>query len=135
MKTNITLSLDRDIVDDLQREDNYSNLVNEQMKAFFNIKSLDSIAFLKSELKKIKQILKENKKKKREIEAQMEKIRKKEKKTLENSKKIMILGNRDPVTDPDLWKNKGWDRDDNPQHKKIWKAHLEFMKGGDDEDE
>ena len=65
MKSIITLSLDQDIIDQLKEEKNYSDLTNEQLKAYYNVKQCENIVILKQNLTKIKQIIKENKKKER----------------------------------------------------------------------
>ncbi len=63
MKQNITLSLDTEIVASLKREKNYSDVVNEQLKAFYSVKDIENIEILYKELVKTKQIVKENNKK------------------------------------------------------------------------
>jgi len=79
MKNNITISLDSEIVRKLKAEPNYSELINEQMKGFYAVKTCENVGILKLNLAKIKQILKENRKKRREIEAVLSKIDKKQK--------------------------------------------------------
>jgi len=79
MKTNITISLDDEIVRKLKAEDNYSDLINEQMKGFYAVKTCENVLILNQNLTKIKQILKENRKKRRIIEGKLSKIDKKRK--------------------------------------------------------
>ena len=79
MKNNITISLDSTIVRKLKAETNYSDLINEQMKGYYAVKTCENIGILKLNLAKTKQILKENRKKRREIEAVLDKINKKHK--------------------------------------------------------
>jgi len=93
MKTNITISLDSEIVRRLKAETNYSDLINEQMKGFYSVKTCENEQILKTNLAKTKQILKENRKKRREIEAVLLKIDKKQKLFKKNmlSKPKMII--------------------------------------------
>jgi len=74
MKNHITISLDQEIVEKLKQESNYSDVINEQLKGYYYVKQVDNIETLKQNLYKTKQILKENRKKRREIEAQIKKI-------------------------------------------------------------
>lgn len=74
MKTNLCITLDQEIVEKLKRENNYSNLINEQIKGFYAVKDCENKEILLKELTKIKQILKENRRKRRDIEAQIKKI-------------------------------------------------------------
>lgn len=84
MKSTITLSLDLDIIDKLKEEKNYSDLTNEQLKAYYNVKHCENLVILKQNLAKIKQIIKENKKKEKEIIQIINKIEDKNKKFLDN---------------------------------------------------
>ncbi len=79
MKNNITISLDSEIVLKLKAETNYSDVINEQMKGYYAVKTCENAETLKLNLAKTKQILKENRKKRREIEEQLNKIDKKHK--------------------------------------------------------
>ncbi len=131
MKSNITLSLDVDLIKQLKQEDNYSDLVNEQIKAYYDVRDVENLRLLQQNLLKTKQILKENRKKERQIKATIEKIKSKEKDILEKTRiNIKEKINRDPIKDPDLWKLKGWDQ----TYPKEWAKHLEFLKGGEKDD-
>jgi len=79
MKQNITISIDQEVVYKLKGENNYSDVVNEQMKSYYAVRSCENLVTLRQNLTKTKQILKENRKKRREIEAQILKIEKKDK--------------------------------------------------------
>jgi len=79
MKNNITISIDSEIVRKLKEESNYSDVINEQMKGYYAVKTCENVKLLKINLAKTKQILKENRKKRREIEAVLLKIDKKRK--------------------------------------------------------
>lgn len=68
------MSIDQEIVEKLKQESNYSEVVNEQMKAFYAANNCENLGILKQKLAETKQILKENRKKRREIEAQINKI-------------------------------------------------------------
>jgi len=98
MKNNITISLDSEIVRKLKAETNYSDLINEQMKGYYAVKTCENVGILRLNLAKTKQILKENRKKRREIEAVLLKITKKEKlfkkKMLSRSKMIIEIEKR-----------------------------------------
>jgi len=95
MKNNITISLDSEIVLKLKEETNYSDVINEQMKGYYAVKSCENLEILRLNLAKTKQILKENRKKRREIEQQLAKIDKKDKlfkkKLLSRSKMIQEI--------------------------------------------
>ena len=80
MKTNITISLDPEIVRKLKAEPNYSDLINEQMKGYYDVKMISSKEVLNQKLVEIKQILKENRKKKRDIDDILNKIDRKDRK-------------------------------------------------------
>jgi len=79
-KTTITITIDKDIAELLKQENNYSSLINEQLKAFYAVKECENKQLLNQKLAEIKQILKKNRKKRREFEAQLAKITQKEKK-------------------------------------------------------
>jgi molybdopterin converting factor small subunit len=80
MKTNLTLSLDVEIVQKLKKEDNYSDVVNEQIKGFYNVKNIESVEILEQKLIETKKKIRENNKEKREIVKNIEKIKEKERK-------------------------------------------------------
>jgi len=98
MKTNITLSIDQEIAEKLKAETNYSDLVNEQLKGYYAVKTSENKEILRLNLAKTKQILKENRKKRRELEAALLKIDKKHKlfkrKLLSKSKMIEEIKKR-----------------------------------------
>jgi len=79
MKTNITITIDQEIAKKLREETNFSDLINEQMKGYYDVKKSENIEFLSKELIKTKQILKKNRKKRRDIEETIEKITQKQK--------------------------------------------------------
>lgn len=87
MKTNITITIDQEIVEELKREVNYSSLINEQLKAYYATKHCENEAILQQKLKETKQILTENRRKRREYEAQLRKIAEKKKKVKDFFKK------------------------------------------------
>lgn len=72
MKINITLSLDEGIVFKLKKENNYSKVVNEQMKVYYNTPDSENKKILRQNLVEIKQILKINRKKQRLINKQLD---------------------------------------------------------------
>jgi len=82
MKVPVTCTLDLELVEKLKREDNYSNIINEQMLAFYNSLETPNKAKLMQNMKEIKAILKENRKRQREIEKKLEKIKQNEQKVL-----------------------------------------------------
>ena len=79
MKNHINITLDNEIIEQLRRENNYSELINEQMKGYYAVQTCENLQILTENLKKTKQILKEYRRKRREIEAQVFKINKKRK--------------------------------------------------------
>lgn len=86
MKATLTLSLDIEIINKLKQEKNYSELVNDQIIAFYKSIETPDKAKLMQNLKETKQILKENRKKQREIEKKLEKVKQNEQKVLEACK-------------------------------------------------
>ena len=80
MKSNITISLDNEIVKKLKAEINYSDLINEQMKGYYDVKLIENKELLNQKLAEIKQILKISRKKKRDIDDMLNKIDKKDRK-------------------------------------------------------
>ena len=80
MKTNITISLDLEIVRKLKAEKNHSDLINEQMKGYYDVKLIENKELLNQKLSEIKQILKISRKKKRDIDDLLDKIEKKDRK-------------------------------------------------------
>ena len=80
MKSTITINLDIEIVKLLKAEKNYSDLINEQIKGYYDVKLIESTEFLNQKLAEIKQNLKENRKKKRDVEEMLNKIDKKDRK-------------------------------------------------------
>lgn len=126
MKTNLTLSFDVEVAKQLKEETNYSDLVNEQMKAYYDVKDVENVRLLQQNLIKTKQIIKENNRKKREIIKTINKIKEKEKIILEKTRtNIKENFKRDPIRDPELWKSKGWDK----TYPKEWNKHLNFERG------
>ena len=98
MKAIITISLDTEIIKKLKAETNYSDVINEQLKGYYAVKTCENVEILKTNLTKTKQILKENRKIRREIEEQLLKIDKKhklfKKKLLSRSKMIEEIKKR-----------------------------------------
>jgi len=79
MKNNITISLDSEIVLKLKAESNYSDVINEQMKGYYDVKLIDNLEILNQKLTEIKQNSKILRKKRRVIEENIAKIDKKQK--------------------------------------------------------
>ena len=98
MKTIITISLDQEIVKLLKAENNYSDLINQEMKGYYDVKSVDNLEILNQKLAEIKQNLKISRKKRRVIEETIQKITKKhklfKKKMLSRSKMIIEIKKR-----------------------------------------
>ncbi len=88
MKTNITLSLDIEIIEELKKEKNYSSIVNEEMKMYFNQTNKQNLVFLDKKLRETKQFIKEKRKKQREIVKIIDKIKLKE----QSSRQNMTMG-------------------------------------------
>lgn len=78
-KTNITISVDFELAEKLKLEKNYSNIINEQMWVFYKASNSENKKILKQNLIEIKQILKEKRKKQREIEKKIKQIEEREK--------------------------------------------------------
>ena len=80
MKHNKYISIDEEFFYKLKEESNASDLINELLKAYYDGKNCENREILRKYLLKIKQILKENRKKQREIEDNIAKIDAKEQK-------------------------------------------------------
>jgi len=95
MKNHITISLDHEIVKKLKAESNYSDVINEQMKGYYDIKLIDNLEILNRKLTEIKQNSKILRKKRRDVEETIAKIDKKQKlfkkKLLSRSKMIQEI--------------------------------------------
>lgn len=92
MKINKYISIDEDIFKQLSREDNASDLINKQLKAYYNIKNCENIEILEQNLCKIKQINKENRKKEKEIASKLLKLNQKNKEFFERFKQCYPKG-------------------------------------------
>lgn len=78
MKATLTISLDTDLIEKLRKENNYSDLINKEMKAYYDVETIKNLKDLKKKQVEIKGILKENRKKLRDIDVNIEIIDKKE---------------------------------------------------------
>lgn len=87
MKINKYISIDEDIFRQLSRESNASDLINEQLKEYYNIKNCENIEILKQKLVEIKRINKENRKKERKLLQKIDKLDQKNIKFFLNFKK------------------------------------------------
>ena len=98
MKAIITISLDTELIKKLKAESNYSDVINEQMKGYYDVKQIDNLEILNTKLAEIKQNLKISRKKRRDIEDNIAKITKKhklfKKKLLSRSKMIIEIRKR-----------------------------------------
>jgi hypothetical protein len=86
MKINKYISIDEDIFYKLKKETNASDIINQQLRAFYNTKDCENIEILKQNLYKIKQINKENRKKEKEIASKLLKLDQKNKDFFEKIK-------------------------------------------------
>lgn len=83
MKQTITISLDREIIDELKKENNYSNAINEQLKAMYNTNKSKNLEILNKNLEESLKELKKTRKKVKEIKESIGEIKKKEKITID----------------------------------------------------
>jgi len=79
MKSIITISLDQEIIKFLKEETNYSDVINEELKARYTLKKIENLEILNKKLAEIKQNSKILRKKRRIIEENIAKITQKEK--------------------------------------------------------
>jgi D-hexose-6-phosphate mutarotase len=86
MKINKYISIDEDIFYKLKKETNASDIINKQLRAYYNVKDCENIEILKQNLYKIKQINKENRKKEKEIASKLLKLDQKNKDFFEKIK-------------------------------------------------
>ena len=98
MKSIITISLDQEIIKFLKEETNYSDVINEELKARYTLKKIENLEILNQKLAEIKQNSKILCKKRRIIEDNIEKITQKEKlfkkKLLSKAKMISQIAKR-----------------------------------------
>jgi hypothetical protein len=87
MKINITISLDKELVERLKEENNYSDLINREVKAYYDGVEAYNIKKLKKKRVETKQILKEKRKELKEINKKIEKVETKEARILKITKK------------------------------------------------
>lgn len=112
MKINITISLDKEIVERLKEENNYSVLINKEIKAYYEgVESLN-LKKLKQKYTEIKRILKEKRREAREMIRKIEKIEQKESRILKITSSLsaetikIIRGCRNLMTLLELYKTK-----------------------------
>lgn len=79
MKINKYISIDEDIFKLLSKETNASELINEQLKAYYNQKNCENLVLLKQNLANLKQINRENNKKAKELIRKIDKLDQKNK--------------------------------------------------------
>lgn len=79
MKINKYISLDEDLFHKLKNENNASNIINELLKEHYNAKNIENIELLEQNLYKIKQNIKDNRKKAKELASKILKINQKNK--------------------------------------------------------
>jgi hypothetical protein len=84
MKINKYISLDEDIFRELSKENNASEVINNTLKEYYNIKNSKSQAVIRTKLEDIKQILKENRRKERILSKELYKMQIKDKEFLAN---------------------------------------------------
>jgi len=87
MKINITITLDKEIVERLKEENNYSDLINREMKAYYDGVEAYSLKKLKQKQVEIKRFLKQKRKEVKQINQKIEKIEGKELEILKLVKK------------------------------------------------
>lgn len=86
MKINKYISIDEDIFRQLTRENNASDLINQLLLSHYNQKNCQNLEILKQKYAEIKQILKENKRKEKELRLKIDQLDQKNKKFFENFK-------------------------------------------------
>jgi len=82
MKSTITISLDTEIIEKLKGEDNYSEVINEEMKAHYIHGNDISLQVLTKKRSELKQLLKESRKNFQILNKKIDKIKKRETETL-----------------------------------------------------
>lgn len=82
MKINITISLDEDLIYKLKLESNYSNVVNECVRSFYDDKSTENLQILSKKLAEIEQKARVIKRSKIEINKKIKKVKEKESRIL-----------------------------------------------------
>jgi len=108
MKINITISLDSEIVEKLKAENNYSDLINREMKAYYEGVSSYNLKKLKQKQAELKKIVKESRKEAKIINQKIEKIETNEAKILrlvKNYPKNVIKIVEGSESEKKLWVN------------------------------
>lgn len=82
MKINITISLDEDIVNRVKQENNYSQMINEQLRTYYDDKNTENLAILNKKLAEIEKKAREIKRNKMEINKKIKKVKEKESRIL-----------------------------------------------------
>ncbi len=78
------MSLDIEVIEELKKEKNYSNIVNEEMLMYFNNKNSRNLSVLYNKLTETKQFIKEKRKKARELTKKIDHIKLKEQSVRQN---------------------------------------------------
>lgn len=79
MKINKYISIDDNLFYKLQKENNASNIINELVKGYYGTKDIENTVILQQNLCKIKQVIKDNRKKAKELSLKILKINQKNK--------------------------------------------------------
>lgn len=133
MKINVTISLDEGVVYKLKAQNNYSNLVNDQLKAYFEGVEEFNLSKLKEKQAKIKGILKQSRAEAKVLGDKIKKIEEKESKILSLGRKYpdIVFKYIDSATD--VMKFYAFFRSDPKLKRYTWmelKKLFNQMKGG-----
>jgi GTP-binding protein EngB required for normal cell division len=133
MKSTITISLDTEIIEKLKGEDNYSEVINEEMKAHYIYGNDISLQVLVKKRSEIKQLLKESRKNLQIINKKIDKVKEKEKETLEKIKHQ--APKKKLLTSQDLYDIERWEKIINynktsEKLKSFYRKKIQELKGG-----
>jgi len=87
MKSTITFTIDIELAQKIKQETNSSGLINTLLKEYYDKINCENSILIKQKLSELKQIIKENNKKKRFLDKKLKIILEKETKVLEIKKK------------------------------------------------
>ena len=133
MKINVTISLDEGVVYKLKAQNNYSNLVNDQLKAYFEGVEEFNLGKLKEKQAKTKQIIKKSIAEAKVLDLKIKKIEEKESKILSLGRKYPDIVFKYIDSSTDVMKFYAFFRSDHKLKRYTWmelKKLYNQMKGG-----
>lgn len=137
MKINLTISLDESVVYKLKAQNNYSNVVNDQLLRYFGGFDEMNLAKLKEKQAKIKGFLKKSRAEAKVLKLKIQKIEEKESKILSLGRKYPDIVFKYIDSSTDVMKFYAFFRSDPKLKRYTWmelkKLYLQMKGGGRNE--